>query len=278
MAFETFDPLRSIQRHGLENPVFLEGRGAAHTRLNLLTHEPFAPCLGEGLFDRFRFNRLRHHHHAIEIADALEQYLDPLGVMVVQEGHHMCGSLRGVKKHGVNMVTTAKRGEFRTNRDLREMVPAVLTAELAGDMDEPRGWLAAEFERRGGYAWERRIDEVLQGLSLDGRRDQPVGSLSGGEKNVVALARVLLEEPQVLLLDDPTRGVDVGAKYEIYEIIDQIAARGTGVLFISSEIEELTGMCDRILVMGQGEILGSFDRADFDQEAILRSAFREDAA
>ncbi len=72
--------------------------------------------------------------------------------------------------------------------------------------------------------------------------------------------------------------MDVGAKYEIYEIIDQIAARGTAVLFISSEIEELTGMCDRIVVMSQGEVSGSFERAEFDRESILRSAFRENGA
>ena len=92
------------------------------------------------------------------------------------------------------------------------------------------------------------------------------------------LGKWLMTEPTILIIDEPTRGVDVGAKFEIYEIIDQIAGRGTAVLFISSEIEELTGMCDRILVMGQGEVLGSFDRSDFDKEKILRTAFREQAA
>ncbi len=102
--------------------------------------------------------------------------------------------------------------------------------------------------------------------------------LSGGNQQKVVLGKWLMTEPTILIIDEPTRGVDVGAKFEIYEIIDQIAARGTAVLFISSEIEELTGMCDRILVMGQGEILGSFDRSDFDREQILRTAFREQAA
>ena len=92
------------------------------------------------------------------------------------------------------------------------------------------------------------------------------------------LGKWLMTKPSILIIDEPTRGVDVGAKYEIYEIIDRIAAGGTAVLFISSELEELLGMCDRILVMGQGEVLGSFDRAQFDQEVILRTAFREHAA
>ena len=102
--------------------------------------------------------------------------------------------------------------------------------------------------------------------------------LSGGNQQKVVLGKWLMTEPTILIIDEPTRGVDVGAKYEIYEIIDRIAGNGTAVLFISSEIEELTGMCDRIIVMGQGEVLGSFERAQFDKEAILRTAFRETAA
>jgi ribose transport system ATP-binding protein len=102
--------------------------------------------------------------------------------------------------------------------------------------------------------------------------------LSGGNQQKVVLGKWLMTEPSILIIDEPTRGVDVGAKHEIYEIIDRIAANGTAVLFISSEIEELTGMCDRIVVMGRGEVLGSFHRSEFDQEKILRTAFRENAA
>jgi len=76
-------------------------------------------------------------------------------------------------------------------------------------------------------------------------------------------------------MDEPTKGIDVGAKYEVYKIIDELAARGTAILFISSEIEELVGMCDRIIVMGNGEVQGTFRREDFDQEAIMRVAFRQ---
>ena len=102
-----------------------------------------------------------------------------------------------------------------------------------------------------------------------------VKGLSGGNQQKVVLGKWLMTKPLLLIIDEPTRGVDVGAKSEIYAIIDQIAAGGTGVLFISSEIEELMGMCDRILVMGYGEIHGAFDRTQFNKEAILRTAFRE---
>ena len=103
-----------------------------------------------------------------------------------------------------------------------------------------------------------------------------VKGLSGGNQQKVVLGKWLMTEPSIFIIDEPTRGVDVGAKYEIYEIIDQIAARGTAVLFISSEIEELAGMCDRIIVMAQGEIQREFTRDMFQKDAILHAAFREE--
>ena len=108
----------------------------------------------------------------------------------------------------------------------------------------------------------------------DAFRNQAKG-LSGGNQQKVVLGKWLMTRPSILIIDEPTRGVDVGAKFELYTIIDRIAAEGTAVLFISSEIEELIGMCDRIIVMGHGEVLGSFTRAQFDIEQILRTAFRE---
>ena len=99
-----------------------------------------------------------------------------------------------------------------------------------------------------------------------------VKNLSGGNQQKVVIGKWLLRGPRLFILDEPTRGIDVGAKYEVYKIINRLAAEGTGILMISSEIEELIGMCDRILVMGHGEIRGAFDRAAFDREAILRRA------
>lgn len=115
---------------------------------------------------------------------------------------------------------------------------------------------------------------VLQLKSGDIRL-QAAKALSGGNQQKVVIAKWLLSEPTVFLMDEPTRGVDVGAKYEIYTIIEQLAVAGNGICFISSEIEELMAMCDRILVMSQGEIVGEFDREAFQEENILRAAFRE---
>ena len=129
--------------------------------------------------------------------------------------------------------------------------------------------------RRGALA-----DTIQQVISLlhvkvNDAFKNPAKGLSGGNQQKVVLGKWLMNNPKIMIVDEPTRGVDVGAKYEIYTIINDIAAKGTGVLFISSEIEELIGVCDRILVMGFGEILGSFERSEFDKEAILKTAFRE---
>jgi ribose transport system ATP-binding protein len=104
----------------------------------------------------------------------------------------------------------------------------------------------------------------------------PAKSLSGGNQQKVVIAKWLMSRPSIFIMDEPTRGIDVGAKFEIYSIINELAAQGTGVLFISSELEELMGMCDRILVMSRGEVRGEFRRDQFDEEHILRTAFREE--
>ncbi len=99
-----------------------------------------------------------------------------------------------------------------------------------------------------------------------------VKNLSGGNQQKVVIGKWLLRSPRLFILDEPTRGIDVGAKYEVYKIINRLAAEGTGILVISSEIEELIGMCDRILVMSHGEIRAGYDRSQFDREKIMRSA------
>ena len=102
---------------------------------------------------------------------------------------------------------------------------------------------------------------------------QPVMTLSGGNQQKVVIGKWLLTQPRMVILDEPTRGIDVGAKVEIYRLINQLAQTGTGILIISSELEELVGLCDRILVMAQGEIRSEVTRDQFDREHLLREAF-----
>jgi len=101
---------------------------------------------------------------------------------------------------------------------------------------------------------------------------QPVKLLSGGNQQKVSIAKSLSAKPKVLILDEPTRGVDVGAKKEIYELMNAFKKEGLGILMISSEIPELLGVCDRIMVMKQGEISGILTRSEATQEKIMRLA------
>ncbi|PKW26784.1 multiple monosaccharide ABC transporter ATP-binding protein [Phycicoccus duodecadis] len=100
--------------------------------------------------------------------------------------------------------------------------------------------------------------------------DVGVNKLSGGNQQKVVLGKWMFTEPDVLILDEPTRGIDVGAKYEIYEIINQLADTGRGVLVISSELPELLGICDRIYTLSAGVITADVPRADADQELLMR--------
>ena len=106
--------------------------------------------------------------------------------------------------------------------------------------------------------------------------EQFVGNLSGGNQQKVLLAKWMFADPDVLILDEPTRGIDVGAKYEIYCIMNQLASEGKTVIMISSEMPELLGMCDRIYVMNEGRIVGEMDGEDATQESIMECIMRSD--
>lgn len=99
---------------------------------------------------------------------------------------------------------------------------------------------------------------------------EQVGRLSGGNQQKVVLSKWIFAGPDVLILDEPTRGIDVGAKFEIYSVIDRLAAEGKAVVFISSELPELLGMCDRVYTMSAGRLTGEIARADATQEVLMR--------
>lgn len=99
-----------------------------------------------------------------------------------------------------------------------------------------------------------------------------VNTLSGGNQQKIVLANCLLTNPQIILLDEPTRGIDVGAKFEIYEQMNRLSSAGMGIILVSSELPELLGMCDRILVLCEGHLTGEFRRGEVTQEMILEAA------
>lgn len=105
-------------------------------------------------------------------------------------------------------------------------------------------------------------------------RNQLVSKLSGGNQQKVVLAKWLLTEPEVIIFDEPTRGIDIGAKYDIYNLIGELVEAGRSVIIISSEMGELMGLSDRIHVIAEGRLSGTLDRSEFSQERILELASR----
>ena len=105
--------------------------------------------------------------------------------------------------------------------------------------------------------------------------EQPAGKLSGGNQQKVVFARWQASDPMLLILDEPTRGIDVGAKAEIYRLVEDLADKGMAILLISSEMTELLGLSDRILVMSEGRITGELDGATATEESVLELAMNQ---
>ncbi len=117
------------------------------------------------------------------------------------------------------------------------------------------------------------VDESIQILSIKtSGRDQPVDSLSGGNQQKVVIARALLTKPKILILDEPTRGIDIGAKIEVYEIIQRLARAGVAVIMVSSELPEILSLSHRILVLREGRIAAELDPRTTTQDKILQCA------
>jgi len=171
------------------------------------------------------------------------------------------GSVRKAIDHGIAYVTEDRKGaglvleeDIRRNLSLANL-PAVSSR---GVIDDARDFKVANDYRRA------------LGIRCSGV-GQRVVNLSGGNQQKVVLSKWLFARPELLILDEPTRGIDVGAKYEIYTIIDQLASEGKGILMISSELPELLGMCDRIYVMNEGRFVAEFAAAEASQEGIMRA-------
>jgi ribose transport system ATP-binding protein len=141
--------------------------------------------------------------------------------------------------------------------------------ELASLNDMSTGpWLR---RRRGTRIVERFFKELrIKAASPS----LPVGALSGGNQQKVALAKVLATKPRVLLLDEPTRGIDVGAKAEVHRLIRGLADEGIAIIMVSSVLPELLGAADRIVVMRGGRTVGELSRAEANEESVMKLAFQ----
>jgi ribose transport system ATP-binding protein len=127
-----------------------------------------------------------------------------------------------------------------------------------------------------GSEEKKAVDSYVQSLDIRTPSQQALAkNLSGGNQQKVVLAKWLFTDSDVLIFDEPTRGIDVGAKYEIYQLMNRLTEQGKSVLMVSSELPEIIGMCDRVLVLHNGRITGEYTRDQFDQELIMRNAAGE---
>jgi rhamnose transport system ATP-binding protein len=144
-------------------------------------------------------------------------------------------------------------------------VESNITAAVPGRI-APRGLIRRHIERTLASDAVAKLRIRLAGLR------QPIGELSGGNQQKAILARWLLTDPHILILDEPTRGIDIGVKAEFYDMIGELAAAGRAILLISSELPELLALSDRILVMSEGRLTATIPRAEATQEAVMQAA------
>lgn len=142
-----------------------------------------------------------------------------------------------------------------------------LTLPRLSRYTRPFPWIDQKSER----ASANKIADSLQVVARS--VDQPVEELSGGNQQKIVLGRWLLQDPRVLLLDEPTRGIDIAARRAIYQLIDALARRGKAIVLVSSDLEELMSLSDRIGVLSAGRLVATFDRDQFSHEALLAAAF-----
>lgn len=199
-------------------------------------------------------------------------------------------TLVGLRRPAAGTVAVAgRRGPFRSPREAQRaglvMVPEsrkdhglVLGRTVRENVTLPH---LREVSRLAFVSRARQsavLADLLPQVGLDPERiDSPVGQLSGGNQQKVMFARWLFERPAVLIADEPTRGVDVGARAGLYELLRSVADEGAGVLFVSSDNEEVVGLADRVLVMRAGRIVGELVGDEIDEDRVLQLMFADEA-
>ncbi|MBT2469127.1 sugar ABC transporter ATP-binding protein [Streptomyces sp. ISL-66] len=162
--------------------------------------------------------------------------------------------------HGIAYVTEDRK---TLGLNLIDDISRNISLSALGKVSR-RGWVNEHEERRVAESFRKTMSIKAPSVFAE------TGKLSGGNQQKVVLSKWIFSEPEVLILDEPTRGIDIGAKAEIYTVIAELAAQGKAVLVISSELPELLGMCDRIYTMAEGRLTGEVDRADATQESLMR--------
>jgi D-xylose transport system ATP-binding protein len=172
------------------------------------------------------------------------------------------GNARAVLNSGMALVTEDRR---RLGLFLQESVGFNLSLSAIGEMSSA-GIIRATEESSRNRQWLESLRVKAAGVGA------VVGKLSGGNQQKVVIGRALMRKPRVVMFDEPTRGIDIGAKFEIYALINRLTAEGCAVLLVSSELPELIGMSDRILMLRDGTLGGMFSRADATPELLMHAA------
>jgi putative multiple sugar transport system ATP-binding protein len=265
-----------------------------------LTHRfpPRTPTIGETIFEVRDWNVFHPLHDGRKVIDGVNLHVRKgevvgiaglmgsgrtelaMSIFGQSYGRHISGT---VLKHGkpidVGTIAKAIKGGLAYATEDRKTYGLVLIEDIKNNITLTNLRAVA-----GGAV----INEPKELQVANGYRDrlniksssilQKTVNLSGGNQQKVVLSKWLFAEPEILILDEPTRGIDVGAKYEIYTIINRLAAGGKAVIVISSELPEILGVCDRIYVMSEGRIVGEMPAAEASQERIMTCIMRQQEA
>ncbi len=182
------------------------------------------------------------------------------GTIIKNGKEVVLNSVSAAIREGIAYMTEDRKGYgLILNDDIRHNITLPSLHKVSG-----RGVINTNEEIRSAEKYRNRITIKCSGI------EQSVDSLSGGNQQKVVLGKWIMSEPDILMLDEPTRGIDVGAKFEIYQIINKLAEEGKSIIMISSEMPELLGMCDRIYVINNGALAGELPREKASQESIMK--------
>lgn len=180
---------------------------------------------------------------------------------IIKDGKRITiNNVRQAINHGIAYVTEDRKSAgLNLIDDIKSNIPLAKLTKISkrNIVDENKEIHVAE-------QYRKKLDIKSSSIL------QKTGNLSGGNQQKVVLSKWIFTDPDILILDEPTRGIDVGAKYEIYKIINDLADEGKSIIFISSELPEILGMCDRVYVFNEGRIVGELSREEASQESIMR--------
>jgi rhamnose transport system ATP-binding protein len=181
-------------------------------------------------------------------------------------------TMAGTKVRGHDPRTSIRAGMAFIPEDRRKqglVIDASVTRNVAGVIRRGiarLGFVTTGMENRAAAPWAARLEVKTSALDMN------AATMSGGNQQKVVIAKWLATDPKVLIIDEPTRGIDVGTKAEVHRLLSELAGQGLGILMISSELPEVLGMADRVLVLCEGRVTAELDRADATPEAVMHAA------